>query len=139
MGANFESNYGRLLKLRNVLSRESASAIKLDVNGTFVGCVTMSPLEETKFTETFLLEQVVSSGPWLNDPRITVRMYHDVRVAEVVSMRGHRVVEGVHEYPNRFMHHPDEKNQVNQFLAEWLNFCLSYGCCDQVVDFVKPA
>jgi uncharacterized protein YqiB (DUF1249 family) len=59
---------------------------------------------------------------------MTVRMYHDASVAEVISCHGHDRIEPANAYPNRFMHHPDEKSQVNHFLAEWLSFCLKFGC-----------
>jgi len=130
MGANFEGNYRRLIKLLNLLDKSSGADILLNVGERFVGRVTISLLESTKYTDTLLLEQTAAAGKWLNDPAMTVRLYHDASVAEVISCKGHSRIQGCNDYPNKFMHHPDEKSQLNAFLAEWLGFCLLHGCCD---------
>jgi uncharacterized protein YqiB (DUF1249 family) len=102
----------------------------------FVGKVLIQQLESCKYTDTFLLEQIASAGKWVNNPKLTVRLYHDAVVAEVVKSCGRQATHGVNPYPNKRMHHPDEKNQLNAFLAEWLNFCLMHGCCD-VIPFTR--
>jgi len=58
---------------------------------------------------------------------LTVRVYHDAAMAEVISCYRERHIAAVNDYPNRFMHHPDEKVQVNSFLADWLDYCLRFG------------
>lgn len=130
MGAHFEGNYHRLGKLLNLLGEGDQSHISLYDGDRFLGRITIHSLESTRYTDTLLLEQTASAGKWLNDPAMTVRMYHDASVAEVINCRGHHRIEGVSDYPNRYMHHPDEKSQLNVFLSEWLGFCLLYGCCD---------
>ena len=56
-----------------------------------------------------------------------MRLYHDARMAEVcVSQQISRLQSSYH-YPNEKMHHRDEKEQCNHFLAEWLRFCLAHG------------
>ena len=32
-----------------------------------------------------------------------------------------------YDYPNKKLHQRDEKHQINQFLADWLRFCLAHG------------
>ncbi len=56
-----------------------------------------------------------------------VRMYHDARMAEVVSCAGVRRVEPRYAYPNERMHQPDEKAQWNRFLADWLALGIDHG------------
>jgi len=63
----------------------------------------------------------------VNAPRIVIRLYHDVNMAEIVSWDHHRHWKGHYNYPNAKMYHPDEKVALNQFLGEWLNFCLDKG------------
>jgi uncharacterized protein YqiB (DUF1249 family) len=58
---------------------------------------------------------------------MTVRVYHDAMMAEVISCYRDTQIAPVNDYPNRFMHHPDEKVQVNGFLADWLEYCLRFG------------
>lgn len=61
------------------------------------------------------------------DSQMTVRVYHDAGVAEVASFEGCYRVLAKNEYPNRKMHHRDEKQQWNRFLGEWLQHCLAQG------------
>jgi len=53
---------------------------------------------------------------------MTVRMYHDAKVAEVVNCSGQGTFEPEYGYPNKHMLQRDEKRQVNQLLGEWLDF-----------------
>lgn len=60
-------------------------------------------------------------------PRMTIRLYHDARLAEVLASQDIRQVKPRYDYPNRQMHQQDEKQQTNQFLNEWLHLCLRLG------------
>jgi uncharacterized protein len=89
--------------------------------------------------------QVLESGPYtslvamsqhrqeiaLVPPRqCQVRIYHDVRMAEVVAWGDVRKLQGRYHYPNQFMHQEDEKWQMNRFLGEWIQYCLAQGRAD---------
>jgi uncharacterized protein YqiB (DUF1249 family) len=54
-------------------------------------------------------------------------MYHDARLAEVVSCDGLRNIVPKNVYPNRNMLQRDEKAQWNRFLEEWLIACIERG------------
>lgn len=60
-------------------------------------------------------------------PRMSIRLYHDARMAEVISSQGVFQVKPRYDYPNKNMHQQDEKQQINQFLNEWLHLCLEHG------------
>ncbi|MBF9001609.1 MULTISPECIES: DUF1249 family protein [Vibrio] len=60
-------------------------------------------------------------------PTMSVRLYHDARVAEVFSTDQLTRVEPRYCYPNDKMVQKDEKAQVNRFLGDWLSFCLRHG------------
>ena len=60
-------------------------------------------------------------------PTMMIRLYHDARMAEVNSSQHIRWLKPRYDYPNEKMHLPDEKQQVNQFLYEWLQLCLQQG------------
>jgi uncharacterized protein YqiB (DUF1249 family) len=84
---------------------------------------------EERFTYTTTVQvshQYDNVSQWLDAPRLVVRLYHDVRVAEVICMR-RRPLSGVYPYPNRQMRQPDEKAQLNTYLHEWLSHCLAHG------------
>lgn len=125
--AECEANYVRLCKLmpgsgdswRLALGEEQGEReIRIQVE------------ERARYTTTIKVAQVAGSLPasdWLNLPRLTVRLYHDARMAEVLAWEGHRRIKPRYEYPNSAMYHSDEKFQFNRFLSEWLNLCLSQG------------
>lgn len=128
LGALCEGNYRRLERLRQVESMgQPCSEFELHRNDTYLGRVRIQVLQSARYTETLLLEQIHNGGRWLNNPELTVRVYHDAGMAEVISWRREKRIAPVNDYPNRFMHHPDEKVQVNSFLADWLDFCLRFG------------
>ena len=60
-------------------------------------------------------------------PTMVIRLYHDARNTEVISSQNIRQVKPRYDYPNANMHHPDEKQQINLFLNEWLHLCLRLG------------
>lgn len=131
IGALYESNYSRLLKLIRVMGSRDAIQLNLHNGEAYIGSVRIELLESSRYTDTFLLEQTAAVGKWVNNPRMTVRLYHDALVAEVIGKHGRQAAAGVNHYPNQQMHLPDEKNQLNLFLAEWLNFCITYGYCEE--------
>lgn len=92
--------------------------------------------EVTRYTSVVCLEQVSLSDSLNNipvvvangfNPRMIIRLYHDARVAEVLSTQDIRQVKPRYDYPNNQMHQQDEKQQINQFLNEWLHLCLDLG------------
>lgn len=83
-------------------------------------------LEVTKYTT--LLEVCQSDDLSVFPlPTMSVRLYHDARVAEVCSSEQLGRVQARYDYPNENMVQPDEKAQLNRFLGDWLTFCLKHG------------
>lgn len=68
-----------------------------------------------------------SIGDVLQSSSITVCLYHDANMAEVVAWKNHKRLRARYEYPNKAMYHQDEKAQLNQFLSEWLTNCQKNG------------
>lgn len=128
LGALCEGNYMRLDRLRKLeADGQPVCEFELHRGERYFGRVRMKVLQKARYTETLLLEQVHNVGRWLNNPQLTVRVYHDASMLEVISCYRDRQIAAVNDYPNRYMHHPDEKIQVNAFLADWLDFCLRFG------------
>ena len=86
-------------------------------------------LERSPYTTTLQLSLTTAAptSSWLRMPRLTVRMYHDAKLAEVLAWEGHKRLRPRYEYPNQAMYHADEKLQINQFLGELLSRCLHEG------------
>ena len=127
--ANCEANYLRIIKL--MPDHESINLREFQVNPTQGNGnyrVRLEVLERFKYTMTLVVtQQGRDSSHWLNGPAVTVRLYHDAKMAEVVDFRRLKQLKAVYEYPNSRMYQTDEKAQLNEFLGEWLSSCLAHG------------
>lgn len=120
-----EANYARMMQLMRVLG--DRDQVTLDVSAD--GCrrrVWVRLLEKARYTTILQLEQD-AVHPLMPAPALTVRLYHDARLAEVTEARPWRKVAARNGYPNAAMHAPDEKHQWNLFLGEWLRHVHAHG------------
>jgi len=87
--------------------------------------------EVTKYTTLMTINQEANVHGYnlteLFRPKMVVRLYHDARMAEVISNQDIKQIKPRYDYPNDKMHLPDEKQQVSCFLKEWLQLCLKLG------------
>ena len=96
---------------------------------------TITVNEITRYTSLITFEQKIVAQIANKDkvlthslhPRMSIRLYHDARMAEVISSQDIHQVKPRYDYPNKNMHQQDEKQQINQFLNEWLHLCLEHG------------
>lgn len=122
-----EANYVRLLKLLPDLDARDLQEYRICAQGHRL-LVRLEVEERFRYTSTVVVSQRLEDGsPWLESPRLLVRLYHDARMAEVLCNRQRRQLSGRYPYPNPQMHQPDEKLQLNAFLGEWLSQCLHHG------------
>ncbi|MBM6551163.1 DUF1249 domain-containing protein [Marinomonas ostreistagni] len=122
-----ELNYRRLGKLVRGYEEESAWHFTIHTNGQ-QSRLSLELTEETRFTAQLTLTfspEIAIKLPFSSDLIMTVRLYHDVGIAEITD--GHRHYQGVYPYPNDDMHHRDEKFRLNQQLADLLELCLKHG------------
>ncbi len=89
------------------------------VEGEF-GCLVVRLLENTKYTQLIEISRELSQSDYVHSPQVCVRVYHDAKLAEVLTSRQIYQLRPVYDYPNVCMHHRDEKYQVNAFLEELL-------------------
>jgi hypothetical protein len=125
--AEAEANYARLMRLMpdfdNADHREFAVSLAAGRSAIFQLTIT----ERCRYTTMLDFAQHCAGEPWTPAPQFSLRVYHDVQMAEVVSFRGHRPRQGRYEYPNANMYVVDEKAQLNKLLGEWLSHCLQHG------------
>ena len=132
--AECETNYARLIKLLASGQHYSASNAQNEFRfmvtrgaqqWLHVLCIT----ERSPYTTTMVLSRTAmeTSSTWLKMPTLTLRMYHDAKLAEVLAWEGHKRLRPRYEYPNQSMYQSDEKYQLNRFLGEWLTLCLEHG------------
>ena len=140
MGAACEGNYIRLNKLMPEfeLGYETSFNIHGDAasdSHEYQASIHLKVIESFPYTSTVEVVQKGICPEWIQPPCMIVRIYHDARSAEVTSYQNQKRIEGKHQYPNPQMRMPDEKAQLNQFLAEWLTHCLKYGHAEVALDF----
>lgn len=122
-----EANYLRFLRLLPTLDEASEWSFAMEMPTEELSKVVISVVERSRYTTTVDLTQA-SHMDWVPEPSITVRLYHDARVAEVLSYQKNHRIKQSYEYPNKKMYHRNEKAQLNAFLGEWLDSCLKSGC-----------
>ncbi|XQW84182.1 DUF1249 domain-containing protein [Thalassotalea piscium] len=87
--------------------------------------------EVTRYTSLVTMTQnctvLASKLSEILKPKMVIRLYHDARMAEVISNQDIAQVKPRYDYPNKKMHLPDEKQQINLFLKEWLQLSLQLG------------
>lgn len=122
-----EANYLRLMRLLpDMRNQPDTRRIAMSQGDRLLGVLVLTVVESCPYTTTVQLRQE-DCLPWLPVPRMDVRVYHDARMAEVIGAEHARRFRGIYSYPNAQMHQPDEKNQLNLFLGEWLGHCLACG------------
>lgn len=119
----FEMNYIRIVQLIPELLDSGGSL--LFSNNSDNGQICIELLERSRYTSMLkLTHRSPALQGWIPDMDITVHVYHDAKVAEVVQFQSQKGFRVRNPYPNPRMHHPDEKAEINRFLSEWLDFCL---------------
>ncbi|KEY59617.1 DUF1249 family protein [Serratia sp. DD3] len=113
-------------QLRRLLPHndEVDESVTYQVNGVHYRLTIM---ESTRYTSLVQIEQVQPAVNSWSLPRMTVRLYYDAMVAEVCSSQQIYRFKASYDYPNKKLHQRDEKHQINQFLADWLRYCLAHG------------
>lgn len=125
--ATCEANYARLMRLLpDMRTTQSSRSIGMTQGDQMLGVLVLDVVLACPYTTTLRIRQE-HSLPWLPVPVMDVQVYHDARMAEVVSAEHARRLRSIYPYPNADMHQPDEKAQLNLFLGEWLSHCLACG------------
>ena len=123
-----EVNYMMLLRL--LADKEEVGQQRQFFISDFLS-YTIMVNEVTRYTSLITMSQDAHvNGQFLSQffrPKMVIRLYHDARLAEVISNQDIDQVKPRYDYPNQHMHLPDEKQQINVFLKEWLQLSLQLG------------
>jgi uncharacterized protein YqiB (DUF1249 family) len=128
-----DGNYIRLLKLLPDLTPAARREFTLPELGArdraTAQRVVLDVVETFKYTSTvsIVLEVPGLSSVYYRPPAMLVRLYHDANTAEVISYQDERRIRVMYQEDELPRFYPDEKEQVNLFLAEWLALCLEAG------------
>jgi uncharacterized protein YqiB (DUF1249 family) len=132
----YESNYMRLRKLIPQSGSINGAVISHAAGATDLH---LDVLERSRYTTTLSLTYYFDTpAGHTADPGVVIRIYHDARLAEVMSFRHRRhgdrrivhreVPEGV-----------EAKWRINRFLQKWLGFCLRQGHAFEAETLVTAA
>jgi uncharacterized protein YqiB (DUF1249 family) len=132
-----EANYARLIKLLPDIDECEQRDFIVDM-AAHQFLVSICVQERFKYTSTLSISQhpvvlasetsrLDSNIQHLISPVLQIRLYHDARMAEVVSSSHGASFKGKYAYPNKAMYQVDEKIQLNDYLAQWLSYCLARG------------
>ncbi len=132
------TNYAKLMKLLPEVAAITKIAPLTHVHFQKQPSLAISLLQASRYTQTLELKQQgfkqaeFKQGEALKHLHRTfcVRIYHDAKMAEVLSGVHDSMLPPVFKQPNPEMKQVDEKAQLNRFLGEWLSFCLEYGEVD---------
>ena len=122
-----EANYVKIMRVLPYLRNLELDA-QLNAN-TLSHKVEVRILEVTRYTSSFSFAITYKTRHvWLPQLHMAIRCYHDARVAEVVNFQHHKHFHSRYAYPNPNMYQRNEKQQINFFLGEWLEYCLKTLC-----------
>lgn len=142
--AECDANYIRLHRIFPAMEEEDETHFGISLladggqgdNGTadsiqaesHTATVTMSIKERCRYTTMLnVWVQADAERPWIKWPALEVRVYHDIKSAEVVSFERQRNFKFRYATPNAQMYQPDEKSQINRFFGELLMHCFEHG------------
>ncbi|MEQ6340563.1 MAG: DUF1249 domain-containing protein [Gammaproteobacteria bacterium] len=120
----YEANFERLTWL--IPGLQSMEGLALS-EGRDLMDLQLEVVERCRYTLTVALTHYFrSDGALVSDPYMKIRIYLDARVAEVLSYQNHRF-QFLHPSPILSELNLCEKRQINKFLGEWLDYCISQG------------
>lgn len=124
--AECDMNYLRLIRLLPELSQRDHYRFAVCLPAQHSAEIDIQVIERSPYTTTLRFER--SGGhKLLKAKALTVRIYADAQIAEVLACESGKQLRAKYHYPNQHMYQQDEKVQINRFLGEWLNYCLDFG------------
>ena len=126
--AECDANYIRLRRL--FPDMDSEDDVEFGIRTlTEEGATVVLKIEERCPFTTMISVNVTAERdePFIRWPSLEVRIYHDVKAAEVIRFERHRNFRFRYPTPNENMFQPDEKSQINRYLGELLTYCIRHG------------
>lgn len=126
-----DANYAKFMKLLPDFydgnqNKSDTRCFGLSRSEHALGFINIHIIERAKYTTTLNIEQGATEK-LIPATSMQVRLYHDASMAEVMSYQGIDKLKANYSYPNKLMFQKDEKVLCNEFLADWLSYCLKFG------------
>ena len=134
--AECDANYIRLRQLFPDMDEKSDLKFGIRTTTREGATVVIRITARCPFTTMMTVSVTSQNGElFVKWPNLDVRIYHDVRSAEVIRFDQHRNFRFRYPTPNDNMFQPDEKSQINKFLGELLTHCIEHGYSLEPVAF----
>lgn len=121
-----DANYAKLLRLLPYFEDRDERCFGLSRSQNDLGLIRITILERCKYTTMLRIEQGADIAI-LPPTQMEVRLYHDATMAEVTTYQGIEKIHQSYKHPNTAILQKDEKALCNEFLADWLSYCLKFG------------
>jgi uncharacterized protein len=126
-----DANYVKFMKLLPGFNQVDTNntdtrVFGLSRNQHELGLISIEIVERSRYTTTVDVQQGADAN-FIPATSMQVRLYHDASMAEVLSYQGIARLRANYVYPNEHMYQKDEKALCNEFLADWLSYCLKFG------------
>src|SRR3569833_1686513 len=118
----YEENFSKLMLLLDGLEHIGAAAAPPAAG---LPGLQLTVVDRSVYTTTVALAHSLGSEHrLLRSLHMKIRVYHDAQVAEVLAYQHAVNFHAFYPYPNPRKIQQNEKRRVNQFLGEWLDYCL---------------
>lgn len=117
----YERNFARLLTLIPHLKTINHQS-SLNLNQMEHLVITIR--EQCPYTTTIDIAHIMESA-LLPDLSMSIRVYYDASMAEVIRYQQQGHFKPSYIYPNERMHQPLEKRQINLLFDDWLKHCVN--------------
>jgi len=126
-----EVNYFLIIKLIPILDIKQNQSLARQLNRSLLSnrigpqSFDFRLVETAKYTTTLLIKMDALVDEIAQDLELMLRLYHDVKLVEVMDMSGPKAIQAVFTGTKLNNRQKDEKRQVNRFLGESLRYCLA--------------
>lgn len=126
--AQCEGNFARLLRFLPDFKADDEVAFLIETPQLSRADLSLHVVERFRYTASVEIAVHQHQVPdFFAHQTFMVRVYLDARTAEVVTYARRGSFKGVYPYPNPDMFQANEKEQLNLWLAEWLQLLMAHG------------
>ncbi|MFY0666200.1 MAG: DUF1249 domain-containing protein [Natronospirillum sp.] len=126
--AQCEGNFARLQRFLPGFKAGDDAAFLIETPQHSSADFTLNVVERFRYTASVEVTVHQHQVPeYFARQTFMVRVYLDARSSEVVTFARRGSFKGVYPYPNPEMFQANEKEQLNRWLAEWLQLLMAHG------------
>jgi len=121
-----EINFEKLLRVFPALLQDDFRLIELHFRNTDTARLQLKVEERTAHTSLLSL-RLFDQNAYLQEAEMQIRVYHDMRVVEVLRVQSVDVRKSSIRVSDNGMLQPSERLQASVLLCDWLGHCLEFG------------